>query len=344
MLLVLSLLLFAAGRADLAVKELPCGLVDEDRTALSAEISSYLLKNGFVRCADRGELRSRVQAGELDCGIVLLQGTAQRAENGRMDASALSVVSPMSFLQDVYKAYVTAALYDAAAPAMTYSAARELGWNVTLAQISQKYRDTLGGGYSFTFETETVDGAPVTGGNYSDSVVRAAAALLLFAAVLFGTCSLAGRGGPVTRRIGETAAARSVQFPAGLVCALFCAAAAWVPLAAGHRELLLPVLVYCLILAALGLLFAALLPMQTTAFLLPVWLLASLAMCPVYTDLSAMLPASRWLKLLLPPCWFYAIAEAPVPWLAAGAVLLPLSARAAAKLQAGKNLRERRRA
>ena len=59
---------------------------------------------------------------------------------------------------------------------------------------------------------------------------------------------------------------------------------------------------------------------------------------------SAMLPASRWLKLLLPPCWFYAIAEAPVPWLAAGAVLLPLSARAAAKLQAGKNLRERRRA
>jgi len=91
------------------------------------------------------------------------------------------------------------------------------------------------------------------------------------------------------------------------------------------KELAFPILVYILLLPAGAMLLSLLMPRgRNVKTILPLWLLASLALCPIYLDFADLIPAVGILRFILPPCWLFWIKDGPLPWLIAAVVLLPV--------------------
>jgi hypothetical protein len=130
-------------------------------------------------------------------------------------------------------------------------------------------------------------------------------AAILLCAVVFSSCTeLADTSfRALLGRVGLRRAFTELLLPGAFLRALPIAAAACAGMAAaGHAELLLPVSIYVFLLTGLGLLLSFLLPGSRQLYtLLVLLILASLALCPIFTDLSLFSPVVGAVCILLPP-------------------------------------------
>ncbi|MBQ3405482.1 MAG: hypothetical protein IJG63_08730, partial [Oscillospiraceae bacterium] len=70
-------------------------------------------------------------------------------------------------------------------------------------------------------------------------------------------------------------------------------------------------------LIAVGIALYYVLP-RNDGFVAPLVLLASLALCPIFTDIAEFVPLLGKIRWLFPPCWFYSAMGRPIVWLSAG--------------------------
>ena len=110
---------------------------------------------------------------------------------------------------------------------------------------------------------------------------------------------------------------------------------------AGFPELLLPTVIYCTVIWGVGLMvYTILWSMKRCYLLLPVLVIASTAVCPVYADLSLLLPWLEKVRMVVPVYWLWCIPEQQGLWLviatavlAAGVSLIVLRCRALLKFK-----------
>ena len=314
-LLVAICLAILGGRTAGHQAELrPCGLLCQDESPAAVEVQSALLSRGFVSYDDLNAMTEDISLGVLDCGAVLLPGIGQGIAEGEYAGFVRLYVAPDSFLTEVYQAHITAALYTAAAPALISQAAEAAGVSLEAEAIQREWEKLLDTGYRVRIEVVTTQGKAPETPDYPQAIAAAAGALLLFAAVVPGTVGIVREADRLGRRIGGRKALTGVLLPGITWQLLLCTLAAapflgeagrWVP-------------GYLLCLTALGLVLARS-PLSLKP-LLPLVLLGSLALMPIYFDLTGVYPRLLTLRYLLPPCWLLAVQNHPVLCSAIGAL------------------------
>lgn len=322
-LLVLMALMIVFGRSAGRQAALrPCGLYCEDPHPTAQAVQADLLGRGFAAYHSREEMEEDISMGILDCGAVLQKGIGEAVDQADYAGFVTLLAAPDSFLTEAYEAHITAALYTAAAPALIRQASTEAGVPLEDAAIQKALGEMMAEGYRFTFDIVTTRGTPPATRDLGQAIALAAAALLLFAAVVPGTVGLVRDAERLWNRIGGRAARLKMLLPGICWQTLVCSLAAG--LALGKGGWAIPG--YVLILTALGLVIARL-PVNLKP-LLPLVLLGSLALLPIYYDLAGLYPQLVLLQRLLVPCWLPGLTEHPLPGamigIAATAVLISL--------------------
>lgn len=340
----LTSLPWAAGRIT------PAGVCDLEKSTQSRRVTDFLLDNGFREFDDAAAMEEAVARGELDCCVVLPDGLSARIASGEMEGAVRFVSSPTSFTPGLYRSLAASALFKERAPYVTAQALAQSG--ITGEQVLERYFSMFETGLSFSFEVRSASGAASSEGPGSASLVMCAVSLLLMALLISGageltnqnTCAICGR-------IGLTPWLYRVLLPGLLARAVPAAAAVSAALlAAGFHgctrafSLILPAWIYCLLMSAFAVFLLAVLPKaRHLSVVLPLLIVASLAFCPVFVDLSMFSSVLAAVRLLLPGYWFWLIAENPVPWLLSAALALPaalllfsLRCRFVEKLKPGK--------
>ncbi len=307
------------------------GLCDLDGSPETRRMAAYLEENGFVPVADEDTLYALVQQGQLDCGFVLPQGFSQMLQNGDLEGAVRYLYAPTSYSPELFRSHMAAAIYREHVPYITAEAFTDT--DVSTHEVLTAYNDMMDGGYVFSFEAQTLAGGHAPEDVRGQSLILGAGAILLFLTLIGGCSDCIGEqlGDKITR-LGLNGTLRLVVLPnvivrmltAMAVMAITLALAAYFGGGSFCRELILPVVIYCLLISALGLVFSAILPAPAHIHVvLPVLLMASLALCPIFADLAIFSPAVRAIRYLLPPYWLWLVMEKPLIWLAVGLAAFP---------------------
>lgn len=304
----------------------PAGVVDLADSVQSRRMVAYLEEQGFVCGTDSGVMYEQVRQGELDCAAILPADFSRRLEQGQLEGCIRFISAPASYSPDLYKNHVAAAVFREYAPYLT--AQMFEGTAVTQEKVLAQYEGMFADGYAFSFEVLTADGGAVPEDARTRSLTTGAAALLLFALILTAGADLMNASFRDTLgRLGWRNTLAAVVLPGVLLRALCDLLAGAVGLLlAGMPELLPALIGYTLLLTAVGLLLAAVLPdVRYLYILLPLLLIFSLALCPVFTDAALVMPALARVRLFLPTYWLWLAVERPLLWLVVGLAALPLS-------------------
>ena len=306
------LVLLAAPFAQRAAAEVsvpaPVYTVEGAADADAARIASYLEEAGFRRAASREELVRAVEDGSADAGIVIPGSLSAQLAEGDPAGCLLLVRSPNSLQADLWQEHASAALFTVYAPYITADALE--GSGLSDEEIFGAYYAHIDGEKLFSFELLSEKGAVSGTSERQDRFFLGTLALSLFAAVCYAAAWPVTDGTrELSLRIGRQNALAHFFLPgmALRLCLLFMAGAG-AALFCSRGRMVGAVLAYVLCLAVFGL-FLKVLPGRNWQSIFCLFiLLASLALCPVYTDLSLLVPAVGTVRCFLPPYWLWILA------------------------------------
>ena len=337
-LLIFALLLVApvlAVQVSIGESPPPAGfyLVDESPTA--ERVREHLLKNGFVSIDDPETLLEQVRHGVLDCGAVFPGDFSARLSQGQLKGSVDFYRSPTSFSPDLYKSHIAAILFREYVPYICASAFAQTP--VTQEEVLAEYEAMFDYGYVFSFDV-VASGGDREGQTVKNKAMAIGASAILVFAVLFALAAETADRAVLQMlpRLGLWKSVTRVLLPETAVqLALATIFAGGGLTLAGLPECWLPVAVYCVAVWGCGIvLYSILWSAKRIYVLLPVLVIASAALCPIYTDLSILLPWLNRVRLVLPAYWLWCIPENLVLWtgacltiFAGGIVLIALRSR-----------------
>ncbi len=290
----------------------------------SVRVTEKLAALGYVTVSSADELLTGVSRGRYDCGVILSDDLGGRIRAGETESLGTFVSSPLSAKPDLSRDAAAAILYAEAAPYL--SAAFLDGTGTTADDVNEHYRAMMDEGHRFTLDLVTVDGAEIPESG-KIALVRGALALLVFAAAMFSASRMrASNASSLADRVGVRAVVFRVLLPETLIRALLWIIGALVGLGIARLfGLSTDVPLYAAALYILAVTFFGVIAACLLGRILPLVtffaVLASLAVCPIYTDLTLTLAWMRPLRLLFPPYWLWFAADHPL-WAAVGAVIL----------------------
>ena len=304
--LLLPPFFFRLGRET---KTPPAGYWLEDGADIEAKrVADYLDGSGFLPYESAEALTADVETGELDAGIGIPADLGAQLAAGDFEKCLIFYCSPTSSFPDLWKEHAVSALYAVCAPYISATILEEAG--IPRETLFEAYWTRMDAGKLFTFRFSTRDGALIVSQDRSERFFLFALSLLLFLGSWFCTAAPLGESvRALAPRIGKKKAFVSLYLPGLLLrtAGLFFAAAA-ACLAVQKSGWILPAAVYLLLLAVF-LLLPALLPGENWKNTLILFLaIFSLPLCPVYLDLSLLLPALSPLRWITPPYWLWVLA------------------------------------
>ncbi|MBO4839357.1 MAG: hypothetical protein J5493_08335 [Lachnospiraceae bacterium] len=271
----------------------------------SALVAGYLDRAGFVSYPSEEALRRDVERGELEGGVLIPDDLTDRLTRGDYKGSLYFLISATSLLPDLWQNHTSAALLAVYAPYISARYLEEGG--ITLEEMKEAYQEMIQTGQLFHFVITARDGRAIPDTARSRRFFLGALSLLLFLGSYFCiSAPLAETAAQQSLRIGRGRAFRTLYVPGVLLRGLGLAAAALgACLISGERGFVLPA---AGALAAMLLfhLLLGLLPGRSWKDLLIIFIaLFSLAIAPMYLDLSLLVPAIAKVRFLLPPCWVW---------------------------------------
>ena len=274
----------------------------------SALVAGHLKDAGFLAYDSEEALRRDIELGKLEGGVIIPGDLTDRLRRGDYEGSLLFIASSTALLPDLWQNHTAAALLAVYSPYISARILEEEG--ITEEEMKAAYSEMMESGQLFHFVITTRDGVLVPDVARSRRFFLGALALLLFLASYFCiSAPLWELAEDMHLRVGKGRALRSLYAPGLLLRGLgLFLAAAGACLLCGEKAYILP---------ALGALTAMLLfhfllhllPGKRWKDLLIIFItLFSLALSPMYVDLSLLLPLIGKLRLLLPPVWLWWLA------------------------------------
>ena len=306
-----------------------CGIVIGS-DPIAQDLGDRLTADGLIAYADETALRAAVARGEVAMGAILPDDLTARLESGRTTGMIAFLESPTAVLRPLYRYRIAAYLLEAYTPYLTSELLGSAGVTRTPNEMRTEIDAYLASEAAFSFTFADAEGRSADAAPYSLQLCAGVAALFLFFAFGLFACPYTEKQlASVAKRIGAPRAFRAFALPS--ICAvltLFAAVTAgalWltdVLFQNGAAALIPAALCYVVFLSALGVLCTAVFG-STARLRIPMIALCllSLGFCPIFADLPALLGIPAWPRLLLPPSFFYAAADAPIPC-AVAAVLL----------------------
>ena len=306
---------FLAVQVSTAETPPPAGFYLAEETPTAERIREHVQKNGFVACKDPETVREQVRQGALDCGAVFPEDLSARISQGQLKGSVDFYRSPTSFSPDLYKSHIAAILFREYVPYICASAFAQT--TVTQEEVLAEYEAMFDNGYVFSFDVETSGGDREGQAVKNKTMAIGASAILTFAALFAMAAETADRAVmQLLPRLGLWKSITRVLLPETAAQLALAAIFAGGGLAlAGLPELWLPAAVYCVAVWGCGIvLYSILWSAKRIYVLLPVLVIASAALCPIYTDLSILLPWLNRVRLALPAYWLWCIPDGPGAW------------------------------
>ena len=325
-LLIFLLLLVApllAVQVSTAETSPPAGFYLAEKTPSAERVREHLLKNGFVSLDDPEMLLEQVRQGTLDCGAIFPEDLTERITQGKLKQSVKIYASPSSFSPDLYKSHVAAILFREYVPYICAAAFEETP--VTREEVLAEYEAMFAQGYVFSFDVVTAGHVPEGQIFKNKSMALGATAILLLAVLFALVAETVDRTlTQLLPRLGLRKSITKILLPEMVVNLVFAAIFAGGGLAlAGLTEYWLPTAIYCVSVWGCGLaLYGILWSAKRIYVLLPVLVIAAAALCPIYTDLSILLPWLERVRLVLPAYWLWRIPDALGLWTAISLAVL----------------------
>ncbi len=291
----------------------PAGLYMPEDSPISSRVAQHLLDHGYILCDDPETMRERVRLGELDCGAVFPEDFSHRVVHGQLDECIRFYQSPGSYTPELYQSHITAAVFKEYTPYLTAKAFQ--GTAVTTQDVVAEYEAMFASGPAFSFDVVIGDATTAPEDIRARSLAMGATAILLCAVVLAFCIEILERSfRPMLVRLGLRRCITSVLLPeifcTTIEVALFSAAGLSL---AGFSNLVLSGLIYTVLLTGFGLFFSTLFPNTKTAYVvLPLMVIGSAALCPIYTDPALLIPVVEHVRRLLPAYWLWLVSASPV--------------------------------
>lgn len=272
----------------------------------TARLVKCLSEAGFRVTESRQALEYGVSMEQYDAGIVIPSDFSERLKANDVEGIFTMVTSQSTSLEPLWREHAGAALFSVYAPYLTGEILEEL--DLSGEAFFTEYYALMDGDPLFVFELETLDGrAPQTGSIRARNFFLGLLSVLLFLSAFFGIAM------PVlkeTRRLSGRLPLRNVirsfTVPGLLVRVLFLLLTALVScLAAGHPESILPAVLASLAMAVVSLLPWLFRSDSWQVILGAFIVLFSLALCPVFIDLSIFFKPVSVIRLFLPPYWLW---------------------------------------
>ncbi len=313
-------------------EELPmAGVYSADNSEMARRTVDYLLDNLFEECEDEETLREKIARGEYNCGVVIYEDFEKRIKNCDSEGLVLYLTTPSSFTPIIYQNHIMTAVYKEYAPYLTASLISDE--HFVDHEVVDRYFDMMSEGGRFTFEVMREDNVTVGENERAFAYTVGLSALLIFALIMYGVCStVAVDLESMKDRIGAGKTIRYSVIPSLAVRAVgvILAFSAGILLSAaysGNTELIRvigAVAVYTLLVTGFGVIVAAVCrqvkAIQTVTFFI---LVAGLMLCPIYYDVSVLLPWIEVFRNIIPPYWLWICDESILVMSAVTVVVLP---------------------
>ena len=272
----------------------------------TARLLRCLSDAGFRVTESREELEYGVSMEHYDAGVIVPADLDERLKAGDAEGVFTLVVSQSTSLEALWREHAGAALFSVYAPYLISDVLKDE--ELSIDAFFTEYYALSDGDPLFFFELETLDGRPPETGNVrAGTFFLGALSILLFLSAFFGIAM------PVLKEtwhmkerlpLGRVLSAFSV--PAFLVRTLFLLAAAVLAcIVAGRPGNIFPALAAALAMASVSLvpwLFRA----KSWQVILGAFIvLFSLALCPIFIDLSLFWKPAAVIRCALPPYWLW---------------------------------------
>lgn len=310
MLVVYILSVVLAGSIGERIGLPSAGVFDGSKTAESQRILAHLLENGFVEHDNPEDLTELVRSGRLDCAVILPENLVERMTEHDLAESVPWIVSPTSFVPDLYKDHVAAALFREYAPYLALTLFEETA--VPQEEVFREYERMFEDGYAFSFDISVTGDRPTPAQPKQNSLVMGASAILLCAVVFAFCAELADSSFRETvGRIGLARAITVIVIPGLVVRMGFAYFAGCIGLLLTKSyDLLVPLLLYTVILTGVGIILSGLLGnVRYIYILLSVLVVGSAALCPIYTDIAMVSPVLSVVRTVFPPYWLWLLPD-----------------------------------
>ena len=280
----------------------------------------------FYPCGTEEEAKKAVMTGRAECAYLFPERLKERLDEGHYTRAVRVLVSPSTVAEKIISEKIFSELFEVygrelladygknGAAFQTVMArcqtteAREKACGV-LMELYEKYHSN---GSTFTFDYQTLQGGTAlqTGAMKVVFPVRGLTAVFLFimglaAAVMAGEDAERGLYAAVRSR--ERWLLQTAEIAAFVFLASISAYAALLASGNGAEPLLeagkLLFYLFFVTMYAFGCLAVCRKP-GFLAALIPVFILASLLLCPIFFDASVFLPGSAGVRKLLPPWWY----------------------------------------
>jgi len=332
-LLLMAAAVFAASFYGSFAGLPPAGIYNAGSGELSQKVVGLLSERGFVEYGSEEQMYLALQQGKIDCAAGMPADFDKRFQTGDLHEIISFVSSTSSFAPMIYKSHISSVLFSEYAPYITAESLAE--YNIPQAEVLQKYEAMLADGYAFSFELLLADGMSPSDSKAHNLMTGAAAILLFIAVCIFSVPLIQEAFSALSLRIGKRRSLLHIILPNLCVRAFFSAFAAVLGFGlagAFHADVfcfsLIPaVFVYCLLLMAAILIFAVIMPQAGTLnIFLTLLTLLSLAVCPLFVDISLLSPLLITLRYALPCYWLWLLPGNLLSGLAAAISVLPLAA------------------
>lgn len=270
----------------------------------------------FYRCTTEAELVRDVETGKAECGYIFPAGLKEKLSSGAYKKTIMQVSSPStvaaklaaeSVFAGLFRVYAKTLLKDYASGGKAFENIDTDVWT----ELEPLYKKYLENGSTFAF-TYTYAGGKTMEKTSVKAVfpVKGICAVFIFIMGLAAAVTTAEdekRGLFVLMPKGKKhmAMAAELSAPVMLSClsALFCLIA--VGAVQNPEKEVLFLFVYGLLAAAFAyVLLAVIKNPSVLAGLIPFFIIASLAACPVFADLSAFVPFLAKVRCFLPPYYY----------------------------------------
>ncbi len=323
-LIMLAFLCFCVlffGSIEKDVQSAPVGITRRDSDPAAVRLVDNMVSDGFVLFPDEQAMCAAIRRGDISIGIAVKQDLTARMEKGEMESALVLYCMPTASFIKVTSLRVSAHLGQIYTPYIVQHMMEQINVDLTAEQVREYMDQRLASDANFEISITDMEGVNLETASYSRNLILGMLAILLFCLFALCTCtekdasfrSMHDRLGCKKAFFTVLLPGYAVKYAITLLVSGGAVIACKLLYGTDVSGLALRCAVYLLFLCGVGgLLYAILYRFSRVQLYIMLLSLLSLAVCPIFVDIGMFSAVPEWIRLLLPPFFFYKIPQAPV--------------------------------
>lgn len=323
-LVMLAFLCFCVlffGSIEKDVQSAPIGITHRDSDPNAIQLVDNMVADGFILFSDEKAMCEAIRQGDISIGIAVKEGLTPRLEKGKTEGALVLYCMPTASFIKVTSLRVSAHLGQVYTPYIVQHLMEYINVDLPAEQVREYMAERLASDANFEISVTDMEGVSLESASYSRNLIFGMLAVLLFCLFALCTCtekdasfrSMHDRLGCKKAFFAVLLPGYAVKYAITLLVSGGAVIACKLLYGTDVSGLAVRCAVYLLFLCGVGaMLYAILYRFSRVQLYIMLLSLLSLAVCPIFVDIGMFSAVPEWIRLLLPPFFFYKIPQAPV--------------------------------